>query len=299
MNQNYNETIQFSKKEIRGIIALLFICVLLFFASSMIDFWNEKFSGREEELVDVQKIALEFRENETIFKDNTFRGLQNSSRDTKVYPFDPNKIDVKTWKEFGLSEKQAMSIINYISKGGRFYKAEDLGKMYVISPKMYEKLMPFVKIEGVISDSNVAKFEETSRNKVSTLPIININLADSLQLLELKGIGPAFARRIITYRKRLGGFINPEQMLEIYGFDSIRLNTIMPRLKFGNDLTLIDINTTTFDELRKHPYLSYSQAQAVIQYRKQHGLFKSEIDLMKVKALDTGVLRRLSPYLLF
>lgn len=299
MNQNYKESIQFSKKEIRGIIALFFICILLFFASNLIDFWYERFSKQKEEIVSVQKIALELLEKQTNFNETTPGRQQNSSSNLKLYPFDPNTIDIKSWMAFGLSEKQAASILNYISKGGRFYKPEDLGKMYVLSPKIYEQLKPFVKIEGSSEGWKATKNEDFLLNKVTALPIININLADSLQLLDLKGIGPVFARRIIAYRKRLGGFISPNQMLEIYGFDSVRLNTIVPRLKFGNDLTLIDINTTTFDELKKHPYLSFSQAQAVIQYRKQHGIFKSKDDLMKVKALDTGVLTRLSPYLLF
>ena len=299
MNQIYKESIQFSKKEIRGIIALFFICILLFFASNLIDFWYERFSKQKEEIVSVQKIALELLEKETNFNENTPGRQQNSSSNLKLYPFDPNTIDIKSWMAFGLSEKQAASILNYISKGGRFYKPEDLGKMYALSPKIYEQLKPFVRIEGSSEGLKATKNENFSLNKVKAFPIININLADSLQLLDLKGIGPAFARRIIAYRKRLGGFISPNQMLEIYGFDSVRLNTIVPRLKFGNDLTLIDINTTTFDELKKHPYLSFSQAQAVIQYRKQHGIFKSKDDLMKVKALDTGVLKRLSPYLLF
>ena len=47
---------------------------------------------------------------------------------------------------------------------------------------------------------------------------VELNSADSVTLQLLHGIGPAYARRIVNYRDRLGGFVSTTQLLEVYGF---------------------------------------------------------------------------------
>jgi len=97
--------------------------------------------------------------------------------------------------------------VNYTNKGGKFYKAEDLQKMYTISPKMYRKLFPFVNIENQASHYPKKDFGFEKKEYVKKPPtIIDINTADSAQLDEIKGVGGTFANRILKYRERLGGF---------------------------------------------------------------------------------------------
>src|SRR3984957_19569960 len=50
-----------------------------------------------------------------------------------MFPFDPNGLSVAQWKQLGLSERQADVLEHYEAKGGRFYKKEDLQKMYTIT----------------------------------------------------------------------------------------------------------------------------------------------------------------------
>lgn len=128
---------------------------------------------------------------------------------------------------------------------------------------------------------------------------ININQADSLAWLALPGIGPAFAKRILAYREKLGGFHHASQLKEIYGLDSIWVKEHIAQFQVGKGIyRFLYINRVDWKEFR-HPYLPYRQANLVLNYRKQHGPFQNLADLKKVQQLDEAVWQKLSPYLSF
>lgn len=115
----------------------------------------------------------------------------------------------------------------------------------------------------------------------------------------VRGIGPAFASRIIKYRNRLGGFHSKDQLREVYGLDSIKYEQIKDQLRVSGTIRKININTSTFNELKTHPYLNYKQINAIIQYRKQHGNYTDIDDLHQVSILNPEFLRKIAPYLSF
>lgn len=125
---------------------------------------------------------------------------------------------------------------------------------------------------------------------------MDLNLADSTDLVTLKGIGKTFASRIIKYRTALGGFHSLDQLNEIYGLKPETIAQIRPYLKIKTPVSKIKINEVA--EL-KHPYLRSYQAKAILAYRKQHGEFKNLEDLKNIDALDEETLAKLLPYLQF
>ena len=130
--------------------------------------------------------------------------------------------------------------------------------------------------------------------------MVELNSADSAALETVNGIGPAFASRIIKYRSRLGGFNSKEQLREVYGIDSAKYQALQSQVNVdAGSIQKININTAQFGDLKKNPYLSFKQMNALIQYRKQHGNYSSVADLRKVLILNDEVLARLAPYLSF
>ena len=139
-----------------------------------------------------------------------------------------------------------------------------------------------------------------SLNKLKTGEAIELNTADSAALTRVHGIGPSFAKRIIGYRKKLGGFINKEQLKEVYGLDEEKYAEINDELKVdAARVKTIPINTIDFEHLRHFPYLSYKQANAVIQYRAQHGNYHSLGDMRAIAILNKDILRKIAPYITF
>ena len=128
---------------------------------------------------------------------------------------------------------------------------------------------------------------------------IEINSADSIALDELPGIGPAFARRIIKYRERLGGFVYPEQLIEVYGMDSVRLAGFIKLIRVDtSSIRKMDINKATFKELLAHPYLEYEQVKAIARFRDKKGLLKSPGELWAAGVLADSLWNGLSHYLI-
>jgi competence protein ComEA len=211
------------------------------------------------------------------------------------FAFDPNTLDSAGWVRLGFSPKQSLSILRYRSKGATFKSAEDLLRLFMVDSALYLELRPYVTIEQSTQQTERAPLPE---RKFAALPMVDINLADTLELEELRGIGPAFARRIYRYRERLGGFISPEQLLEVYGMDSARYEGILPQVTLNVDtIRPLNVNSADYTGLIRHPYLNKNQVRAIIRYREQHGEYRSVDDLLRIHLIGEKDLERLRPYL--
>lgn len=127
---------------------------------------------------------------------------------------------------------------------------------------------------------------------------VDLNVADTFDLQEIHGIGPTFAKRIVKYRETLGGFINIEQLHEVWGIDSSLFERIRKHVYIkGTHLQKININAANLTTLKKHPYLDYYQAKEIFMYRQKHGLFESVNAIMKLSLMDSGTFSRVAPYL--
>jgi DNA uptake protein ComE-like DNA-binding protein len=127
-----------------------------------------------------------------------------------------------------------------------------------------------------------------------------LNSADSAKLTELKGIGPSFARRIVNYRNRLGGFISKEQLKEVFGMDDDRYAEMQGQVSVDpTHIQKIHINKVDFDGLKKFPYLSFKQMNAIVQFREQHGDYSSLNDMRNIAILNDEILRKIEPYIDF
>ena len=197
-------------------------------------------------------------------------------RTYESFAFDPNTVSVADLQRLGLSERQAESIENYRSKGGRFRSKEDFRKMYVVSDTLFARLEAYIDI-----------------------PKLELNRADSAALVALRGIGPYYARKILDYRERLGGFVDAAQLLEIEGIDADRLAS------FSEDVTVdakkirkIDLWHASDTVLARHPYIGAKGARSVLRYRQLYDSARWTLpDLAKERALLPENIEKLKKYI--
>jgi competence protein ComEA len=224
--------------------------------------------------------------------------------------FDPNTAGDETWINMGLSERNVQTIRRFQSKGGYFRVKEDLGKLYGVRPDLVAKMLPYVKIKQGIKSPQFRKATtfprfETSRKlyepyKRKTRSIIDLSTADSSTLESLPGIGPALSRRIIQFRNRCGGFYSLDQLAEVYGLQDSVYQVIRPMVLLSPvPVRKMPVNELSIDSLAVHPYISYSEARAIVKYRQQHGPFANESELLRVELLSETWLRKVGPYLQF
>ncbi|RZK59293.1 MAG: hypothetical protein EOO91_05595 [Pedobacter sp.] len=298
-----NNYFGFTKREYNGLLALmsilLLVSVLPYFYSAY--FVKSSFITNDEAIA-LKQLVLVNQQQPTYHSRVRNQIEDNEASPAILFNFDPNKINLQQWQKLGLSAKQAQSIVNYRNKGGKFYKPEDLQKMYTITPEKYQALLPYIEIEdtGFANKFEKKIYPEKTPYVKKELAIIEVNGADTLQLDEIKGVGAAFARRIANYRDRLGGFYKKEQLLEVYGLDSLKFSEIKDQVRIDiTNIKKININTAEFEDLKNHPYLKYKQINAIVQYRKQHGKFNNIDDLKKVVILTPQIIQNLAPYLNF
>jgi DNA uptake protein ComE-like DNA-binding protein len=293
--------LSFSRKELNGIFVLFVLILLVILSPRLYPLFlkDQKFDFDrfKMEAEDFRAAAAKIE----IPQVKINKEADKSSARPVYFNFDPNGLSESNWLKLGLSHKQIQVIRNYELKGGKFFRKEDLKKIYSISEKQYSMLEPFIKIGNtdVLSGKKTVKanYKSAGIAENTLRPIIEINAADSLELERIRGIGPAFASRIIRFRKRIGGFYRKEQLLEIYGMDSLKYDQLKDQIQVNSGLiTKLNINTFTFDEIRHHPYLNYKQMNAIIQYRTQHGSYKSIDDLRKIAILNEEIIRKIEPY---
>ncbi|MBC7865412.1 MAG: helix-hairpin-helix domain-containing protein [Bacteroidia bacterium] len=216
-----------------------------------------------------------------------------------LFTFNPNSISEEEAIQLGMSKKTAGTLIKYRSKGGKFKTKEDLKKLYGISDKLYVKLESYISINEEtkkLKDSAMVFKEKTAR----TISIVDINSADSLQLVSLNGIGPALTHRILILRNMLGGFYSTEQLKEVYGMKDTLFNLFSSRIKADvSQIKKINVNTASIDEMKKHSYIKFVVAQSIVNYRNKHGKFLKAEDLMSVGSISEENLKKLKPYLEF
>jgi DNA uptake protein ComE-like DNA-binding protein len=141
---------------------------------------------------------------------------------------------------------------------------------------------------------NIEKSEATS-----VVSLVELNSADSLQLITIKGIGPSFASRIIKYRKMIGGFGDKKQLLEIYGFTPEMLNKVEKYITIDNSkIKKININSATFKEINAHPYIDYQTTKSIIEVRDFNGRFNNTNELIKFKLITEEQFEKIKYYII-
>ncbi len=215
----------------------------------------------------------------------------------RLFVFDPNRLDDAGWLQLGLKAKTVRTLRNYLSKGGRFRSPEDLRKIWGLTPALAEKLIPYVRIEvqPAALTSRPAVQPPAFANKPS---LLDINTADTSAWIALPGIGSKLAARIVAFREKLGGFHRPEQVGETYGLADSVFQRILPRLTVrSGKLRQLSINAATLEELKAHPYIRFAAANAIVQYRQQHGRYNTVADLKNIVLFNEELLQKIAPYL--
>jgi len=303
----------YNRKERNGVVVLLSILLIL-----LVYLTYRKLSEAEKNSENQLK-EQPLQDSKFLDKDNTEREnfkakheeerkyifeKQNERSAPVYFYFNPNTLSAEGWKKLGLSEKQTHIILNYVSKGGKFKEKEDLRKIYGLPPEQEEKLEPYARVpvdsarfRNVFSDKEVKKDKPSFSSKLKAGEKLELNHADSIALLKLPCIGPAFAHRILVYREKLGGYYSTSQLMEVFGMDDERFNCLGDHILIDvQSIRKIHVNQATVEELRMHPYIKWKLANLMVNYRKQHGYYRSAEDLKRLELMDEDLLEKLRAY---
>lgn len=167
-------------------------------------------------------------------------------RKYESFRFDPNTVSIDDLMRLGFTRKQAQSIDNYRQKGGRFRRKSDFAKSYVVEDSVFRRLERYIDI-----------------------PKIDINSADSVTFMSLPGIGKFFAGKMVSYRKELGGYSYPEQLMDIWHFDQEKFDNLKDLIKLDTVATPpYSLWTLPEKDLASHPYIGKRAARSIVIFKE-------------------------------
>lgn len=240
------------------------------------------------------------------------------SQQPECFYFDPNTADSTELLRLGLQPWQVRNIYRYRAKGGVYRKKEDFARLYGLTVKDYRRLEPYIRIsedylpastlvggKGDINDRNYRDYNNYSTYKKDSLryPVkiregehVVLNIADTAMLRQVPGIGAYYAKEIVRYGKWLGGYVSVDQLDEIDNFpEEAKKYFVIEK----SDPQKLNVNKLTLQQLRRHPYINFYQAKAIVDYRRLHGDIKSLRDLRFSSDFTDEDIRRLEPYIAY
>lgn len=281
-----------SKKSRRGLTVLFFLAFFIVLIPRL----YVHFLKVDTILIKKPRIKVETKTNNSKSKENKKKYSKKKKKLVYRSPkgkFDPNEYTHEDWMYLGLSEKQTNVIMRFLNH--KIYTNEALKKIYVLPDTVYHLIKDSTVYPAYIFDEKET-FVKKKSPSINT--ILELNTIDSVELISINGIGPFYASQIINYRNKLGGFYKREQLMEIWKMKEETYQILMESLIIDTStLQKIHLNTVSFEKLKNHPYLSYSQANSIVKMRTQLGRFDSISSIKKSKLINDDTFLRVRPYL--
>ncbi len=196
--------------------------------------------------------------------------------------FNPNLVSRNEMETMGFPKNFQNGLIGFREKYRPFKRSQDLYLIYGMDSGIVSQLIPWIILD-------------TTGNPDESL-FVDLNQADSTELIKINGIGSVKAQRIIEWRNRLGGFHSLQQLEDHHIIDSITLLGIKDNLRLGVFIRNLSLNESSLEDLQSHPYINYYLALSIVQFRERFRQFKSIDELANIELVDDVLFSKLAPY---
>lgn len=289
----------FSRREKRSLfLILIFILLSIFYR-----LWNSSKDPVSIEISEIQKQEIqEFISSieKKVEKKKEYGPTREENKITEpeYFYFDPNTLSGKELSKLGLNDFVIGNILKYRDAGGTFTDPGDLKKIYGLDEREFNRLANWIDIPEQTRekalDKDLISGEEEIYLKDTAYELNRVNFSD---LMKINALTPKIAGRIINYREILGGYYDIQQLKEVYGMNDSLLSKIKPHLVIDTfALRKISLNTATFKELLRHPYLEKKQVKKIIRLKDFYGDSIRFQHLIKNRTLDDSTLDQIEPY---
>ncbi len=308
----WKDWLALSKREQKGFVVLstiLISLIVFYFLTPLL------FSPNRQEGVEADKDIMDW-----IDSVNTINSVEAVSKPESLFFFDPNNVSISNLQKLGVKGDALINWLKFRESGSRFRVSEDIRKIYSLDSTLTAALNPYVKFSNdgsekreydrgyvgrnrqerlYTGDTSFAKEYRSRKAKPEEQFVIEINSADTAEFAVLKGIGAVLSSRIVLYRKALGGFYSVEQLKEVYGMPANIIDENRSYLSVDSiAISKIDINRVSLRRLKRHPYINFYLAKAIVEYRKENGTIKSVDEILSSEEVEPMLKNKLSVYLI-
>ena len=283
------------KSQRNGIFILILLIVIFQFIIVFVDFYSE-----EKVNIDTPKVIAFHHQIDSLRK----IGSENSR--LKIFPFNPNYITDYKGAQLGMSLVEIDKLLAFRKTGKFINSRKEFQKVTTISDALLNSISPYFKFPNWVVERNQNMQLSTSRDtrlfaKKSKyiLTSTDINLAVKEDLKTINGIGEKLSERIIKYRSKLQGFSTLNQLYEVWGLDTEVVGKLLLVFKVINlpNIKKINVNTVSFRELLKNPYLDYELCKKIFEYKDEVAELQDISELKNIIGFPLDLYDRIVLYL--
>ncbi|WP_298780867.1 helix-hairpin-helix domain-containing protein [uncultured Polaribacter sp.] len=291
----------YNKNQRNGIFLLVTLIIVL-----QVFIFVDGFSSNE--IVDVNKSELIAFQKQI----DSLKIVEIENRKPKIYPFNPNYITDYKGEQLGMSILEIDRLLAFRKTNKFINSKKEFQQVTKISDSLLNKISPFFKFPDWVSKRNQEFVKQKSRlslrgTKQSAseslkykLSTTDINKATVKDLQSINGVGDKLSERIIKYRKRLQGFSLVNQLYEVWGLEKDVASKVLSTFKIVEKplIKKVNINTVTFKELLKNPYIDYDLCKKIFNYRDAVAELENISELKNIKDFPMEKYNRIVLYLL-
>lgn len=286
----------YNKSQRNGIFFLIILIVLLQLVYVNLSFFKEDASPENSIVI------KELQE-----KIDSLKLVEIENRKPKTYPFNPNFITDFKGYQLGMSVQEIDRLHNFRKQNKYVNSPEEFQNVTKVSDSLLSKISPYFKFPDWVLKKNrkqknkLTTFKNQNEIKTALLTIStnDINKATKEDFETIEGVGEVIANRIIKYRNKLQGFSYENQLFEVWGLPSETVKNILESFKIVEKpiIKKINVNTATFKEVLKNPYINYELCRQIFDYRDEVAELQNISELRNIKDFPLDKYNRIVLYL--
>lgn len=279
----------FNKQERSGILFLVLLITGLLSVYYFVDF-------SKENILDISSPEISAIQKQI----DSLRTVEIERRKPKSFPFNPNYITDFKGYTLGMNTEEIDRLKRYRDEGKWINSKSDFKRVTNVSDSLLKKISPYFKFPEWITNPEPSKKSNFKNYSEKTFEQkTDLNKATVIQLQKVNGIGDVLSNRIITYRKKLGGYTSDIQLYNVYGMDP---QTVIRTLneftvKTPKKINTMNLNTASASDLATIPGISFELAKMIWEYRVLRGGINSFSELENIEKLSIRKLEGIQLYL--
>ena len=276
---------------------MVFIIVILQFVYFFSDFSSDAITDTSsKELLTFQKQI------------DSLKSVELEKRKPKTYPFNPNYITDFKGEQLGMSLQEIDRLHAYRAQRKFVNSAQEFQEITKVSDSLLNKISLYFKFpDWVVKRNKLASNNKSKVNSVyketpskrTSVTTDDINKATQQDFEAVNGVGEVISERIIKYRKKLQGFSFASQLNEVWGVDKSTVARVVKRFKIYEkpQIQKININTATFKEVLKNPYIDYDLCKKIFEYRDEAAELQNIVEIKNIDGFPIEKYDRIVLYL--
>jgi len=290
--KNIKSHFWYSKSQRNGVLFLLIIIVVLQIAYFSLDSFSK---SNDVSLLDSKEVLQLQKRIDSLKK------VKEQSK-YKIFPFNPNFISDYKGYQLGMSVEEIDRLHRFRKQNKYVNSKQEFQNVTKVNDSLLDKIAPYFKFpDWVIQKQKkqpIAKVLKKEDKEVS-ISTTDVNLATAEDYTFIRGVGEKLSKRIINYRKKLQGFSYSSQLYEVWGLEPEIVDDFLQvfEIKEKPNIVKVNVNTATFKEVLKTPYVDYELCKQIFNYRDEVAELQSISELKKIESFPIEKYDRIVLYL--